>query len=139
MFARYQERPKFRRNHEGFTLTFPQPIRGANVLTLGVGGLTNSAQAAITLSTAVDVGAIQTRASNPIAPVTISGVVSSTLGSDLTLAPAVVLSQMRTRMPGAPRSLPVARGRAAARIEQEGVGRITQLIPGNPHSFRTAS
>ena len=68
-------------------------IGGANLLTLGTGGITiNSGSAADTLSTNVALGAVQTWTNNSNAALTVTGVLSGAGGNDLTLAGAAWLT-----------------------------------------------
>ena len=71
------------------TATSSVSIGGANLLTIGTGGITiNSGSAADTLSTNVALGAVQTWTNNSDAAQTVSGVLSGAGGNDLTLAGA---------------------------------------------------
>ena len=71
------------------TATSAVSIGGANLLTIGTGGITsNSGSAADTLSTNVALGAVQTWTNNSNAALTVSGILSGAGGNDLTLAGA---------------------------------------------------
>ncbi len=60
-------------------------IGGGNTLTLGSGGMTDNAGAAITLNTNVALGAAQTWANNSADAVTVNGIISGGAPNDLTI------------------------------------------------------